>query len=209
MNEERFEVLRMIESGQVSPEEGLRLLNVLDNGNSSAREDVAVGEPQAVAAASVEVVRAPAEETDTPNFSRWRFWSWVGFGVMVLLTGLSAIWMVQGWNNRPWGVGFWLAWIPFLFGVVGMVLTYDSPWLHIRIRQKPGSRPQKINISMPLPVRAAGWFMSTFSHWMPPKVREQNLGEVISELGKNFSSREPLHIRVDDEDGEQVEIFIG
>ncbi len=209
MNEERFEVLRMIESGQISPEEGLRLMNALDNGNHAMVEITAVEEAPPAAPVPVEIIPPASESADMPDFSRWRIWSWVGFSAMVLLTGLAAVWMVQGWNARPWGFGFWLAWIPFLVGVLGMLLTYDSPWLHIRIRQKPGSKPQKIAISMPLPIRAAGWFMGSFSHWMPPKVREQNLGEVVSELGKNFSKGEPLHIRVDDEDGEQVEIYIG
>ncbi len=209
MNEERLEVLRMIEAGQISPEEGLRLMNALDNGKTAEAESLIVEEAPPSAPAEMEIISPASEPADMPDFSRWRFWSWVGFGAMVLLTGLGAVWLVQGWITRPWGAGFWLAWIPFLIGILGMLLTYDSPWLHVRIRQKPGSKPEKISISIPLPIRFAGWFMSTFSHWMPPKVRQKNLDEVISELGKNFSKGEPMHIHVNDEDGEQVEIFIG
>ncbi|MFN7037492.1 MAG: hypothetical protein ACK4SN_14125, partial [Bellilinea sp.] len=83
-------------------------------------------------------------------------------------------------------------------------------WLHVRIRQRKGAKPERISFSFPLPVRAIIWFLRTFERWMPPRVKEQNLTEMLNDMMKNISGDEPIHIQVnDEEDGEEVEVFIG
>ncbi|GAP10370.1 hypothetical protein BECAL_01537 [Bellilinea caldifistulae] len=214
MSEERLELLRKIEAGEISPEEGLRLINALEE-DSTAQPRVLIEETIQPGEATervkeVDVVETAGEKSAPPDYRRWRRFSWVIFGLMVLLTSLSAVWMVLGWLTRPWGWGFWLSWFPFLSGIIGMWLSYNSLWLHVRIRQRKGAKPEKIAFSFPLPVHALVWFLRTFGRWMPPTVREQNLADMLHELMKNLSSQEPIHIQVnDEEDGEEVEIFIG
>jgi len=214
MGEERLELLRKIEAGELSPEEGLRLINALEDGavnqpQIAFEETNEDGEP-AEKVQKVAVIETAGERSTPPDFQRWRRLSWIVFGLMVLLTGLSAVWMIMGWMARPWGWGFWLSWFPFLIGVVGMWLSYNSPWLHIRIRQRKGTKPERISLSFPLPVHAVVWFMRTFGRWMPPAVKEQNLADMLSDVVKNLSANEPIHIQVnDEEDGEEVEVFIG
>ncbi|HAD06603.1 MAG TPA: hypothetical protein DCE76_05530 [Anaerolineaceae bacterium] len=215
MSEERLELLRKIEAGELSPEEGLRLINALEDGEVRLTElpleEAGFSEEAAERVQNhVDVIETASERSTPPDFKRWRRFSWLVFGLMVLLTGLSAVWMVLGWMSRPWGWGFWLAWLPFLIGVIGMWLSYNAPWLHVRIRQRKGAKPERIAISFPLPVHAVIWFLRTFGRWMPPKVQEQNLADMLSDLMKNLSANEPIHIQVnDEEDGEEVEVFIG
>jgi hypothetical protein len=214
VSEERLIILRKIESGDISIEDGQRLIDALDGRinpveelDGNAQEEESSPEPQAVE--HVDVIETGHEKTAPPDFGRWRTWGWVAFGVFVFLTALSAMWMVLGWQTRPWGWGFWLSWIPFLVGVVGMIATYQARWLHVRIRQAPGSKPEKISISLPLPLGLASLAMNTFSRWMPVQVREQHIGEMIKDLDRNIHKDEPLHIQVEDDDGERVEVFIG
>lgn len=214
MSDERLELLRKIEAGEISPEEGLRLINALEEGPAEQprffiEEDLKIEEP-GERVKEIDVIETGSEKSAAPDYRRWRRFSWVIFGLMVLLTALSAVWMVQGWMTRPWGWGFWLAWLPFLIGIAGMWLSFNSPWLHVRIRRRRGVKPEKISVSFPLPVHALVWFLRTFGHWMPPKVREQNPADMLTDLMKNISSDEPIHIQVnDEEDGEEVEVFIG
>ncbi len=213
MSEERLELLRKIEQGELSPEEGLRLINALEGGAASLPQILEVtsdSEEPTERVKEVDVIETTSEKSTPPDYRHWRRFSWIIFGVMVLLTGLSAVWMVLGWLSRPWGWGFWLAWLPFVIGVVGMWLSYNSPWIHVRIRQRKGAKPERVSLSFPLPVHAVVWFLRTFGRWMPPKVKEQNLADMLNELMKNLSGNEPIHIQVnDEEDGEEVEIFIG
>ena len=214
MSEERLIILQKIESGDLSVEDGRRLIDLLDGrefidpkGDGSPPEGGSKTGPRTVD--QVDVIETGHEKTSPPDFSRWRTWAWVVFGLFVFLTALSALWMVLGWQTRPWGLGFWLSWVPFLMGITGMAATYRARWLHIRIRQVPGSKPEKISISLPLPLGLASWFMSTFSGWMPAKVRDQKMGLMIQELDRNIIKNEPVHIQVEGDDGEQVEVFIG
>ncbi len=211
MSEERLELLRKIEAGEISPEEGLRLINALDEKIDLSHPDEEAGYVEEVVekVERVDVVETHSEKTTPPDFRRWRRFSWFVFGLMVLLTALGAVWMVQGWLVRPWGWGFWFAWLPFLIGIIGMWLSYNSPWLHVRIRQQKGKKPEKIAISFPLPIHAAVWFLRTFDRWLPPHVREQNVADMLNEMKKNLSANEPIHIQVNDKDGEEVEVFIG
>ncbi|MFN7037352.1 MAG: SHOCT-like domain-containing protein, partial [Bellilinea sp.] len=122
MSEERLELLRKIEAGEVSPEEGLRLINALEEGTADQPqvfiERAVKTEELTERVKEVDVIETASEKSAPPDYRRWRRFSWVVFGVMVLLTGLSAVWMILGWMSRPWGWGFWLAWLPFLIGVV-------------------------------------------------------------------------------------------
>jgi hypothetical protein len=108
-------------------------------------------------------------------------------------------------------LGFIFAWIPFLLGVGLVVLGWNSqtgPWLHLRIRQKPGEKPERIAISLPLPIRLFAWSIRTFGDFIP-KLDTTGLDEVILALGDSSLS-EPLSIDVDaSDDNEQVKIYIG
>jgi hypothetical protein len=146
-----------------------------------------------------------------PDFARWRrFWViplWVGVGITVI----SALLLF--WAQQASGVGFWFfcAGVPFTLGIVLIVLAWQSRtarWLHLRVHQSPGERPQNIAISFPLPLRFSSWFLRTF-HNRIPGMEGVPIDEAMSVIEKSTSPDQPLFIKVEEEDGERVEIYIG
>jgi hypothetical protein len=172
------------------------------------------GEAQAFEAAEVfpEAGLPPAYAGETgPDFSRWRhFWQiplWVGIGITVV----AGFFMFLAWQGG--GFGFWFActWLPFLFGVAVMALAWSTrnlPWLHVRVYQKPGQRPQRIAISLPLPLGLISWALRTFKHKIPD-TGNVNIDEMVKAL-KHVSPDTPFSVDVNEgEDGEHVQVYIG
>ncbi len=157
-------------------------------------------------------------QSSTPNFSplpadveKWRRWwmipLWVGVG-MTVLTGALMYWSFTGQ-----GFGFWFVclWFPFLLGVALMALSYGSRrsrWLHVRVDQKPGERPQHIAISMPLPIRFATWFFHNFGHYIPD-LQDKPIEEILHAVNENTNAENPFYVEVDEGDGEHVRVYIG
>jgi hypothetical protein len=147
-----------------------------------------------------------------PEAEKWRsYWIfplWIGVGVTVLGSGL----MYRAMQAS--GLGFWFVCASLLFILGVLILTLasmarTSPWLHLRVQQKPGERPQRIAFSFPIPVRPTAWFLRTFGQRIPG-LKRTSLDEVILSVGKSTSPDNPLYIQVDEgEDGEKVEIYIG
>ncbi|HZW03691.1 MAG TPA: hypothetical protein VFF68_07185 [Anaerolineaceae bacterium] len=197
MNERRTLILQQVERGEISTLQAARLLSLLEDGKLP-------DEP--APAASVQPSDPPAAPVEDPPAS-WKNWKWLPFGLAVLLTVVGSIWLYQGWEARQFGIGFWLAWFPFLLGVAGMALSWRLRWLHLRIRdtQKAG-RPVNFTLHIPLPLGLAAWAVRTFGQFTPfndPAQRE----ELADLLDGGLPAGEPVQVWVD-EDGTQVEIVI-
>lgn len=211
----RLEILKKVEQGELSVEESNRLLEALEIQDELEVLNPPLVEtppeiPAAVRSFSPETEpAAPVSDFETGRFKHWRWLAMLPFWLSVGFTALSAYWMYQGYTRAGFGWGFFLSWIPFLIGLAGMYIFWGTRWLHVRIRQKAGKKPAVINISIPLPLRAIGWFMRTFGHYMPADLREKHVDEMISSLDEAFTKDTPFHVFVDDEDGEQVEVYIG
>jgi len=247
--EERMQILDMIENGKISAEQGLELLKALDGDTEAGLQD-GIGEPESVevgrgspvepetitfeqASASqpdaipmqpqedggqseigeqVTVLPGEAREGSFTELQKWRRWwtipLWIGVGITVLGAGLMY------WALQASGLSFWFACasLPLTLGVLVIILAYQSrtsPWLHLRVRQRPGEWPQQIAFSFPIPVRPTVWFLRTFGRRIHG-LNDTSLDEVILAVGETANSENPIYIRVDDdEDDEQVEIYIG
>jgi hypothetical protein len=148
-----------------------------------------------------------------PEAEKWRRWwvipLWIGVG-LTILGGLLLYAAVQSVG----GVNFWFfcAAVPFTLGLLAIILAWQSrtsPWLHLRVQQAPGETPQRIAISLPLPIRPTAWFLRAFGRKIPG-VKDQALDQVILAVGENAGPDNPIYIQVDEgEDGEKVEIYIG
>jgi len=204
----RLEILKKIEQGELSVEEGYRQINQPDRTNRTSVNSCSYTGKYAQSAE-----RAPEAEVIKPSanreYNRWRIWSWIGFGIFTLLTAVSVCWMVLGWQAQPWGWKFWLSWVPFLIGVGGMALMFNTCWLHIRIRQVEGRKLERIAISIPFPLGLVAWFVRTFPFLVPEKTHGVEIGEILAEMNRGIHKDQPIFIQVDDEDREHVEIFIG
>ncbi len=234
----RMEILRRVESGELSLEDGNRLLLELEDLEADAQpvvEPLIVNsiqsDPVGQAAAFVgdPVQPAPKPETplrgevDEPAVSQPagedphppKSSGWLGLWVVPFLLGLllcvfSVSWMYQGWLAAGLSWGFWLSFFPFAIGVLLMWAGWEARlarWLHLRIRQRPGSRPQVISFSLPLPIGLTRWAVRRFGRYTPFGTDQENI-DVIDELDQAFTADGPTHIFVDDKDGEQVEIWI-
>ena len=156
---------------------------------------------------------SPTSPTGLPaDALKWKRWWMVPVWIGVAITVFGGLFMYLAMESS--GLGFWFvcASVPFTLGLLVIVLAWGSrnaPWLHLRVQQPPGERPEKIAFSLPLPVRPAVWFLRTFSRWIPD-LKEQAWDEVILAIGDKTSPDNPLYIIVDEEEtGEKVEIYIG
>ncbi len=236
----RMEILRRVESGELGPEDGNRLLLELEEREAEALpgaaepaiiEGFSAGAGAAASAApSDPVPPAPAtpepplqgeveepassqpagEESQPPKSSGWLGLWVLPFVLGLLLTLFSATWMYQGWLAAGLSWGFWLSLIPFAIGVLFMWAGWETRrarWLHLRIRQRPGSHPRVISFSLPLPIGLTRWAVRRFGHYTP-FASGQDSADILDELDQAFTADGPTHIFVDDRDGEQVEIWI-
>ena len=222
--EERLQILEMIEKGVISASEGVRLLNSiqgepLEPTLPSVSTAATAGQSGIVEAEEVveEAHLPPQDETtSTPadfdtDVSRWRRWWWIPLTVGIGITVVSGLLMFVAYKSS--GFGFWFAclWFPLLLGVILMSLAAASRtarWLHVRVHQAEGEHPRTIKISMPVPIRFVAWMMRTFKHRIPGMDRS-GMDEAVLALGK-ITSDEPFYVKVDEGDsGEKVEVFIG
>jgi hypothetical protein len=145
------------------------------------------------------------------DVEKWRRWwmipLWVGIGVTVVCGAL----MYQSFVNQGFGFWFVCLWLPFFLGVALMALSYgsrNSRWLHLRVDQKPGERPQHIAISMPLPIRFVTWLYHNFGHYVPD-LQDKPIEEILNAVAEGTNAENPLYVEVNEDDGERVKVYIG
>jgi hypothetical protein len=233
LNEQRLEILRKVERGELSTQDGSLLLEELEMGlplSISAGSLPPVPEPTAAAAPAaprepdVEIIPPPTladagqspqlTDLETSRFDFWQKWWLLPFSIGVVLTLLGAYWMYLGYLSAGLGWGFWLSWVPFGLGVVITAVAARSRtarWLHVRIKEASSKHdhPHNINISFPLPISFGAWVLRTFGRWMPDDFQQQHLDEVLATLDKALTRDAPMHVMVNEDDGDQVEVFIG
>jgi hypothetical protein len=218
--EKELELLQKIESGELSAEEALESLEALRYEPLEVSEEISGpdSEDTYIEDTPDESDQFDRRETysgDTPlrQFTGPTRWWIVSYAIGVIFTTMGSIWLYLGWNARQFGFGFWLAWIPFVLGIILMSLSWRaraSHWLHLRVRRRPGQRPAVISFSMPLPFGFIKWANKNFGQYFPPEVQGVDLDELIDELAMSVSSENPIYIWVnDEEDEQQVEIWIG
>jgi hypothetical protein len=198
MEDERLEILKMVETGQIDAQEAATLLSAL---SEAQRADDAVEAP-------AEVLR-PEREPPEPMETRWaRFWIYpMMAGGAILLLGA----MVVGLVSLAGGAWGWLlcGWPLLLTGLLIFVLALWSrraTWMHLRISEQ-GNR--KMALSFPVPLGLAAWAVRIAQPFVP-QLQDTGIDEVIMAVRDSASRGEPLFIDVqDDEDGERVELYIG
>lgn len=231
---ERMQILEMIANGKITADQGNQLLEALNSIPESEQAEnllETVGDAQLPLTdvhppladelphpfETEQVADSPSpttvQETPAlpPGASKWRsFWAiplWIGVGITVL----GGYWMYKAQMSESVG-WFICASLPFALGVLAIALAWQSrtaPWLHLRVQQKPGERPQRIAFSFPIPVRPAAWALRTFGHRIKG-LQDTGVDEVIMALGTSTNPDNPLYIQVDEgEDGEKVEVYIG
>ncbi len=222
-DQERNQVLKMIEDGKITPEEGLKLMQALDQ--SPAEGEAATSQPEAGAgyetAAAAEKLgsEVQAEKSDLGADSRiahfksmarrlWQIPLWIGFGITVL-SALGMFGIMRGPGTNFW---FYFLMLPLFLGVAVIVAAVGSRqarWLFVDVHQKSGDWPERIFLGFPLPLKLAAWFLRTFGGKIP-NLKKTSVDEVIQVVEAGFTGNEPLIVNVDEGDsGERIRVYIG
>ena len=208
---ERSQILKMIEEGKITPEEGLRLMQVLDSDpQDESTEEIYSSK---IDASSPSIEERPFSEPD-PGISKTvekarRLWM-IPFWIGVIITTFGT-WVMYK-NIHPTDITAWVYCLGMpivLLGVIVITLGWSSKnarWLFVSVKQKPGDFPKRILIGFPLPLTLTSWFLRNFGH------KIQGLGKVpVDQIFKAIQhSNDPLVVKVDEgDDGEQVLVYIG
>jgi hypothetical protein len=195
MDETHFQILRMIEKGTISAEQGEMLLDALDSGSQLALE-------------SDTGWQAAPDEGDprSPGPPVWtqRFWIYplAGGVVLVSLAGMATTLLVGG--------GVYLGWLACtlplmaLGGLIAVLAWWSQRalWVHVRVREH-GSR---FGFSLPVPLRPFAWLARLARPWVP-QMRDIPVDEMILALAE-LEEDEVLGVAVNDE-GEEVQVYFG
>jgi len=236
----RLDILRRVESGELSLEDGNQLLFELEEREGEAADlpgsgkmgdlqiasgdipnaeveinEASAGEPASFVPVEPEPGSPPPgqtakDESPSAKMTSWRGLWVVSFLLGLLLTLVSANWMYLGLVSAGLSWGFWLSFIPFAIGVLLMWASWQmrlARWLHLHIRQRPGVRPQVIAFSLPLPIGLTRWVIQRFGRFSP-SLNGQDGVEILEELDQVLAADDPMHVFVDGEDGQQVEIWV-
>ncbi len=200
----RQQVLQMLQDGKLTAEQAQELLEALEIPSESPKS-----EPDT--ALTGEIV-LPNEPPDMDKFRHfWQYPFFITLSVLIFMgLGLRSL-----YQSSEGAVTFWFVCLLSLFILTFMLtalafLSRRSAWIHVRVKEKGG---RKIAISLPLPLGLAQWGISIARGFVPEK--EQKNLEIASEFvqeardGLKHPQTDPLMINVDDEDGDQVQVFIG
>lgn len=223
MDDERRLILNMISEGKITAEQGLELLQALSSAHPEDQdvETAQPGEDDLLSErnegfdatgdlpGTVNHPQMPALPPYAKKWQRWwiiPFWSSIAFAV---ISGSVMIWIM-----RTSGTGFWFycLWVPLLLGVALSAYFWQSRaarWLHLRIASQAGEKPRQIAISIPLPLRFAARMLRPFQKYIPG-LENVSLDTLLKAIDEAADAGQPFYINAqDEEDGDQVEIFIG
>jgi len=193
-----LEILRMIEDGTISAEEGYMLLDALDTGpepgNQMAPQPHAGGEEKA---------KETATRSSGPPAWAQRAWIYplLGGAVLLVLAGFTTILLT--------GAGTHLGWLactlPLMaFGGLVMALAWwsqNARWIHVRVRD----HDTRFRISLPLPLRPVAWLARLARPWVP-QIRDYPVDELILGLA-DMEEEDILAVEVNDA-GEEVQVYL-
>jgi len=212
--DEKQQILKMLDQGTISAEDAVRLIEALDKdeagefGGSDFEREFESGDS---GFANADDDLSPDPElaaTAAKARSLWQIPLWIGTAV----TLASAYPIYRALQANNYGFWFYCAWVPFLLGVVLIALAASSRtsrWLFVRIEQARGKKPQRIVFGIPLPLKIAGWFLRTFGDKIP-ELKGTNVDEMVEIFDASMTADAPLIVNVrDEDDGEQVQVFIG
>jgi hypothetical protein len=202
IDDSKLEILRKVEQGALSIEEGAHLLEILEGGSSAQYEDAA----PASAVSPVASQRTTREPLEVPAGWRslWGIFLWLG----IIFMGLSGYWLLGSYNRSGLGVGFWFA---LFFLLISCAILFfglqllSSRWMMVHIRSTEAGGEKKFTVWVPLPLQLARWVFHNFGSYMPESVKSRHIESILQEMEQ---SNEPYQVEIDGEKGSQANINI-
>ena len=205
-SEERRKILQMVHDGKISAEQAATLMRALEEDSPEPKVEVLETGSS-----------SDGERTDAPEFEaikeRAHHFAMIPLWIGVVIAVLSAwgIYAVQ----QSMGVNFWFfcLLVPFLFGVLLIALgagSQNAKWIYVNVdRHNARDWPRNITLGFPLPLGLTAWFLRTFGQYIQG-MEKTNVDEIIQVLDATGTSDAPLIINANDnEDSEQVQVYIG
>jgi hypothetical protein len=198
MNNERLRILKSIETGEISVEEGVRRLERL--GGSETVEASRSGEASTLTG---EQAQSPSG-VPIPGFVHvvWRVV--FGVGVAVLAGGgflLMRAYTREGMPALPWG------WVLFVLGLVVLLLGWwleRARWFTLRLREHGGPA---FTIALPLPLGLVVGMLRVAKPFVP-QLREMEADQLILAMRDELQAGRSFVVNVDEgEDGDRVEVY--
>lgn len=210
---EREQVLKMIADGKISAEEGLKLMNALDQDSPEDALPVAPARP--VSSNAGPVPEYSHMDVD-PRIQRvksvvqrlWQIPLWIGIGIIML----SALGMAALGEAGKLNFWFFFLILPLLIGVGIIALAVGSRqarWLFVDVQQKSGEKPHHIFLGFPVPFKLIKWGLRIFGGQID-KTGKVKVDEILAVVDQGLTGEEPLIVNVDEgEDGDRVKVYIG
>lgn len=214
-DQERKLVLRMIEAGRLTPEEGLRLIQALEQ---SPADDDGPRTQLAVAPFRPRESEGGTKVNPDPAVQRGveaarAVWLAVPLAIGVLVVVLGGWITLLHLQPSPFSIWFYGLGLPLiLLGVVLIMAASASQrarWVYLRVEQAPGERPRTLVLGFPAPLGLACWTLRTIGRFVP-ELDQAPLKEIFRALRQTTSSDSPLVVSVDERDhGKRVQAYFG
>lgn len=190
-DDERLQILQMVQDGAITVAEAEILLDALP-------------------AAPVPRDILPPERDAMPNMQAFRrYWEYP-FIVGLILLGVAGLCA----SNTPVPLLAFCGWTVFVVaGLIALIGWFSqwSPWMHVRIRERDGSR---FAFSLPLPLRLAGIaadIAHVFVRWFADRETAETVQMTASFLRTLEAEEqdEPFMIEIEEADGDHVRLYFG
>ena len=187
--EDRLRILKQIETGELTVEEGARQLQ-------SLAQPPEPPEPPA----------APATSAARPA---WMGWLWQPvFWTGVALAGGGGLLLSNAYTREAGGGLVW-GWLLFALGVLGVLLGWwmqRAHWLFVRVRAHDGPN---VTLALPLPLGLVAGVLRLARPFVP-QLAETGVDEMILALREEVRDGSPLVVDVDErESGERIQVYFG
>jgi hypothetical protein len=192
--ENKLSILKKVEDGTLTIEEGADLLAILERGQGTAApQEPLTGE-----------VIDPVKEDPIPDQvpagwrAAWSFFIWLG----VVFMGASGYWLWSSYARSGLGVGFWFA---LVFLILSSAIVFfgwrlvAGRWMAVRIVSRDEGKPSRHLFWAPLPLHLGIWVFKTFDKYMPEDVKEQQYDQMLVEMDKSLNKDEVFKIDIDSE----------
>jgi hypothetical protein len=206
---ERQKILEMIEAGKITPQDGLILMQTLE---TTPLELAAADQTQETP--GPESTESAAEKERREAFfagklKRFRRLWLIPLFFSLLLTVGAAYWMFLQLQHSGLGFGFLFPALLLALGVLTLTLaaaSRDARWLYLNVLQKPGETPRRIVIAFPMTLVTG---LVNLTGGLAPGFERERMKMVMEAFTQSISLDEPVLIEVHDDDGEEVQIYIG
>ncbi len=198
---ERLKILGLIESGQISVEEGVRRLKELSQ--DEAGRVPGTEEDQTASTVPAEAAE-PSAEPLQPAFVRIVWMIVFGVGITVVTGGgllLARAYGREDASGLAWG------WMLFSLGLALLVLGWwlqRARWFYLRVRERDG---RVLTIAFPLPIGLVLWLLRVARPFVP-QLQEMDVDKLILALRHELQDGRGIVVAVDEGGaGDQVEIY--